>query len=214
MALVCLVAATAAAAQQPRPRFAVGLGLTAPTGDYHADQSGEGFKIGWQGVAVMDYRKPGSPLGFRANAGYGENGGNNQLNADLTAFVGQPTHVIIKMLGADADLTYNLRRARQGAAGYLLGGIGAYRATFSVRSGGVTADTSETKFAWNVGAGSLVRSPRRQCSLSCATAMCRKPLAFRSWRRSRSRPASGLGACSRAVLSCWHRGGGDRWPSG
>ncbi len=85
MALVCLVAATAAAAQQPRPRFAVGLGLTAPTGDYHADQSGEGFKIGWQGVAVMDYRKPGSPLGFRANAGYGENGGNNQLNADLTA---------------------------------------------------------------------------------------------------------------------------------
>jgi len=152
MALVCLVAATAASAQQPRPRFAVGLGLTAPMGDYHADQSGEGFNIGWQGLAVMDYRKPGSPLGFRANAGYGQNGGNDRLNADLTAAVGQPTDAIMKMLGADVDLTYNFRRARQGAGGYLLGGIGAYRATFSVRSGGVTVDTLETKFAWNVGA--------------------------------------------------------------
>src|SRR5206468_2883414 len=40
-----------------------------------------------------------------------------------------------------------------GMEGYLLGGLGVYNVKLALTSGGVTADSSETKFSWNVGAG-------------------------------------------------------------
>ena len=69
------------------------------------------------------------------------------------------------------DVTYNFQPAST-VRGYLLGGIGFYRVKFSVTSSGVTADTSATKFAWNVGAGVVFRVALRGAGRpgDCATA--------------------------------------------
>jgi len=142
-----------AAAQGARVQFGAGGSLTVPTGDYHADAGGDGFKIGWQGTVLLDVRPRNRPVGFRVDGIYGENGGNDQLNADLTAAVGAPTTAKVKLLGVSADVTYNLKQSSGGMQRYLLGGIGVYSVKLVVASGGVTADSSETKFTWNVGGG-------------------------------------------------------------
>ena len=152
LVLASLVVAATAAAQGTRAQFGVGAGLTVPTGDFHADASGDGFKLGWQGIALVDIRPSKSPVGIRVDATYGENSGNDKLNADLSALVGAPTTAKTKLLGGNADVTYHFRSV--GAMrGYLLGGIGVYNVKLAVTSGGATADSSETKFTWNVGAG-------------------------------------------------------------
>ena len=154
---ISLVVTAAAAAQGTRAQFGVGGGLTIPTGDFHADASGDGFKVGWQGMALVDVQPARSPVGFRVDAAYGENSGNDKLNADLSALVGAPTTAKTKLLGATADVTYHFRPAG-GVRGYLLGGIGVYSVKLAVTSGGVTADSSETKFTWNVGGGFVAGS--------------------------------------------------------
>jgi len=153
LVLMSLAAVVTAAAQGgTRAQFGVGAGLTIPTGDFHADASGDGFKVGWQGMALVDIRPSKGPIGIRVDATYGENSGNDKLNADLTALVGAPTTAKTKLLGANADVTYHFRPA--GAMrGYLLGGIGVYNVKLAVTSGNTTADSSETKFTWNVGLG-------------------------------------------------------------
>jgi len=54
-----------AAAQGTSAQFGVGASLTIPVGDFHADANGDGFKAGWQGIALFEVRPRGSPLGFR-----------------------------------------------------------------------------------------------------------------------------------------------------
>jgi len=147
------VATPMAAAQGTSVQFGVGASLTIPVGDFHADANGDGFKAGWQGIALFEVEPRGSPLGFRLDGTYGENSSNDQLNADLTAAVGAPTTAKIKLLGGTADMTYHFRRSSGGMAGYLVGGVGVYNVKLAVTSGGVTADSSETKIAWNVGLG-------------------------------------------------------------
>jgi opacity protein-like surface antigen len=156
VALACLAAAApgAAAAQtRSQARLGVGLGATTPTGKYHADANGEGFNSGWEALAFVEFRAPRRPIGLRVEVLFGENPGNDQLNADGTAFFGQPVSAKMRMVGANVDLTYNLRRSARGGGAYLLGGIGSQRATFVTKVGAVSVDTSETKFAWNVGGG-------------------------------------------------------------
>jgi hypothetical protein len=58
----------------------------------------------------------------------------------------------VRTVGADVDLVYSLGKARRGGGAYVLGGVGSYRITLAA-TGGVVGDTSETKFAWNVGGG-------------------------------------------------------------
>src|SRR5207247_7184655 len=84
---------------------------------------------------------------------YGENSSNDKFNADLSALVGAPTTAKIKLLGGTADVTYHFNASSGGMEGYLLGGLGFYNVKLALTSGGVTADSSETKFSWNVGAG-------------------------------------------------------------
>src|SRR6266567_1577208 len=132
--------------------------LTVPLGDFHADASGDGFKAGWQGLALVDVQPRKSPVGFRVDFDYGENSSNDKFNADLSAVVGAPTTAKVKLLGGTADVTYHFKASSGGMAGYLLGGLGVYNIKLAVTSGGVTADSSETKFSWNVGAG-LSRYP-------------------------------------------------------
>jgi len=153
LALVSFVATASAAAQGTRAQFGVGASLTVPTGDFHADASGDGFKLGWQGIALADIQPARSPVGFRVDVTYGENSGNDKLNADISAVVGAPTTAKTKLLGGNADVTYHFKRSSGGLQGYLLGGIGVYNLKFALTSGGATADSSETKFTWNVGAG-------------------------------------------------------------
>jgi opacity protein-like surface antigen len=154
LVLACMtVTLTAAARGQSQARFGIGLGLTGPEGKYRADVNGDGFNTGWQGLGFLEFKAPGRPLGLRVDVVFGANPGNDQLNADVSAAAGQPATVKMRMLGGNVDVIYSFGRASRGGGGYLLGGIGSYRATLSTSSGGVTVDTSETRFAWNVGGG-------------------------------------------------------------
>ncbi len=147
-----LVATGTAVTQGTRAQFGVGASLTVPTGDYHADAAGDGFKVGWQTMALLDVRPSGSPVGFRVDAAYGQNSGNEKFNADVTAAAGAPTTGRTRLLGGNADVTYHFRRAG-GIRGYLLGGIGVCSVKLALTSVGATAEGSETKFTWNVGGG-------------------------------------------------------------
>jgi hypothetical protein len=153
LVLASFVATALAAAQGTRVQFGLGAGLTVPTGDFHADASGDGFKLGWLGMALFEVQPARSPVGFRVDGTYGENSGNDKLNADLTALAGAPTTAKTKLLGGNADVTYHFGQSSGAVHGYLLGGIGVYNLKLAITSGGTTADSSETKFTWNVGGG-------------------------------------------------------------
>jgi hypothetical protein len=144
---------TAAAQERPRARFGIGLGLTAPQGEFRKDDIGDGFTLGWQGMATLEFREPGRPIALRVDVIFGENPANDQLNADVSAFAGQTVSAKFGTVGANVDLIYSLGQARRRGGAYLLGGIGSCRVTLSETSGGITANTSETKFAWNAGGG-------------------------------------------------------------
>ena len=153
LVLSSLFAASTATGQGARVQFGVGGSLIIPLGDFHADANGDGFKAGWQGLALLDVQPRKSPVGFRVDFIYGQNSANDKFNADLSAGVGAPTTAKIKLLGGTADVTYHFKASSGGLAGYLLGGLGVYNVKLAATSGSVTADTSETKFTWNVGAG-------------------------------------------------------------
>ena len=144
--------ATVAAQGTARPQFGVAGSLTVSTGDYHRDPSGDGFNRGWQGMAFVAFRPPRWPVGLRVDGTYGENSANDLLKTALTDSLGQPSDEKTKLLGANADVTYQLRSASR-VEPYVLGGIGIYHVTIAVASGGSTADNSDTRFAWNLGGG-------------------------------------------------------------
>jgi opacity protein-like surface antigen len=153
LVLASLVATATAAAQGARTQFGAGASLTFPIGDFHADANGDGFKLGWQGIALLDVQPRGSPVGFRVDGTYGENSSNDKFNADLSAIVGAPTTAKVKQLGGTANVVYHFKRSSGGVAGYLISGIGVYNVKLAITSGNTTADSSETKFVWNFGAG-------------------------------------------------------------
>src|SRR4029077_6704465 len=101
---VLLVAAATGAAQGSRYYFGVGGGLTAPTGEFATDANGDGFKTGWQGMALGHFALP--RFGVRLDATSGDNSANDQLKADLPAAVVAPTDAKTKLLGGSVDLTY------------------------------------------------------------------------------------------------------------
>ena len=57
-----------------------------------------------------------------------------------------------KLYGGLASVVYNIGPKLM-ARPYILGGVGVYHVKISATAGGVTADTSETKFAFGVGGG-------------------------------------------------------------
>jgi opacity protein-like surface antigen len=152
LVLASLLPTASVAAQGARPNFGVAASLTVPTGDYHGNPSGDGFNRGWQGMAFVAFRPPRWPVGLRVDGTYGENGANDQLKTHLTASLPPPSDEKTKLLGANADVTYQLRSASR-VEPYVLGGIGIYHVTIALASGGATADNSDTRFAWNLGAG-------------------------------------------------------------
>lgn len=138
-------------AQSAHPLFGVGFALAVPNGTYHSDVSGEGFDTGFLGAILVGVRLPKAPVVFRVAGSYSENGANEQLKTDLSNRIGQPTDAKFHLVGAMFDVAYEFGKSFRRV--YLLGGGGPYRVQSSVTSGGVTADTSETNFGWNVGGG-------------------------------------------------------------
>src|SRR2546425_3718881 len=120
--VVTLATAAIAAAQGMRTQFGLGASLTVPTYDFHADASGEGFNAGWQGMLLVDLKPRSSPVGFRFDGTYGQNGGNDQLKPDPTPVVGAPPPAQMKKLGGNAKLTDTLPPSTRGLRGEPLRG--------------------------------------------------------------------------------------------
>jgi len=174
---VLLVAAATGAAQGSRYYFGVGGGLTVPTGEFATDANGDGFKTGWQGMALVHFALP--RFGVRLEATYGENSANDQLKADLSAAVGAPTDAKTKLLGGSVDLTYEFPTWYRAKA-YVLTGIGVYNTKLSVTSGNVTADTSKTKLALNAGIGVVADVGRAVLFLEARYFAISEPFGFGS----------------------------------
>ena len=146
-----LVAGTLAA-QGLHPQFGVGGGLLAPVGDYHSTADGQGFNTAWQALALLSFRLPGLPVGFRVDATYGANSANDRLKAELSSRFGQATDEKTKLAGASVNVTYPLSSSAR-VKPYVIGGVGLYHTTIAVSTSDSTASDAATKLAWNLGAG-------------------------------------------------------------
>ncbi|HXL06596.1 MAG TPA: outer membrane beta-barrel protein [Gemmatimonadales bacterium] len=150
VAVACF-AAVSVAAQGIHPQFGLGGGLTAPVGDYHATAGGQGFNTAWHGLALLAFKLPVFPLGFRIDLSYAANSANDRLKDTLSSALGQPTDEKTKLAGASINLTYQSAAAH--LKPYAIAGVGLYHTTISISTSESTADRAATKLAWNVGGG-------------------------------------------------------------
>jgi opacity protein-like surface antigen len=150
--VVASFVAVSVAAQGVHPQFGLGGGLTAPVGDYHATAGGQGFNTAWHGLALLAFKLPVFPFGFRIDLSYAANSANNNLKDTLTARFGQASDEKTKLAGASVNLTYQLSSSAR-VKPYAIGGVGVYHTTISVSTGGSTGDQAATKLGWNLGAG-------------------------------------------------------------
>lgn len=132
------------------------VGRAVPTGAYHAAASGQGFNSGWQGIALVEVALPGWPVALRADGDYGTHQANERLKTDLTAALGQPSDEQTQLLGGTVGLVYPMDLAFP-VQPYAFGGIGAHHVNVALTSGDSTAEISETRFAWSLGAGMVYR---------------------------------------------------------
>ena len=150
--VVASFAAASVAAQGVHPQFGLGGGLMAPVGDYHATASGQGFNTAWHGLALLAFKLPALPVGFRIDATYGANSANDRLKDTLSAALGQPTDEKTKLAGVSVNVTYPAARSAP-VRPYAIGGVGLYHTTISTSTSASTADRAATKLAWNLGGG-------------------------------------------------------------
>ena len=150
--VIASCAAASVAAQGVHPQFGLGGGLMAPVGDYHATASGQGFNTAWHGLALLAFKLPALPVGFRIDATYGANSANDRLKDTLSAALGQPTDEKTKLAGVSVNVTYPAARSAP-VRPYAIGGVGLYHTTISISTSESTADRAATKLAWNVGGG-------------------------------------------------------------
>jgi len=150
--VVASFAAASVAAQGVHPQFGLGGGLMAPVGDYHATASGQGFNTAWQGLALLAFKLPALPVGFRIDATYGANSANDRLKDTLSAALGQPTDEKTKLAGVSVNVTYPAARSAP-VRPYAIGGVGLYHTTISTSTSASTGDRAATKLAWNLGGG-------------------------------------------------------------
>ena len=150
--VIASCAAASVAAQGVHPQFGLGGGLMAPVGDYHATASGQGFNTAWHGLALLAFKLPALPVGFRIDATYGANSANDRLKDTLSAALGQPTDEKTKVAGVSVNVTYPAARSAP-VRPYAIGGVGLYHTTISTSTSASTADRAATKLAWNLGGG-------------------------------------------------------------
>ena len=150
--VVASFAAASVAAQGVHPQFGLGGGLMAPVGDYHATASGQGFNTAWHGLALLAFKLPALPVGFRIDATYGANSANDRLKDTLSAALGQPTDEKTKLAGVSVNVTYPASSSAP-VRPYAIGGVGLYHTTISTSTSASTGDRAATKLAWNLGGG-------------------------------------------------------------
>jgi opacity protein-like surface antigen len=150
--VVASLAAGTVAAQGVHPQFGLGGGLTAPVGDYHATADGQGFNSAWHGLALLAFKLPILPLGFRIDLSYAANSANDRLKDTLSTALGEPTDEKTKLAGASINLTYQSAAAAR-VKPYAIAGVGLYHTTISISTSNSTSDRAASKFAWNLGGG-------------------------------------------------------------
>jgi len=151
VAVACF-AAVSVAAQGIHPQFGLGGGLMAPVGDYHATAGGQGFNTAWHGLALLAFKLPALPVGFRIDVTYGANSANDSLKAQLTTQLGEPTDEKTKLAGVSVNVTYPAASSAP-VRPYAIGGVGLYHTTISTSTSASTGDRAATKLAWNLGGG-------------------------------------------------------------
>src|SRR5207302_10486570 len=104
--VVASLAAVTVAAQGVHPQLGLGGGLMAPVGDYHATPRGQGFNTAWHGLALLAYKLPALPGGFRIDATYGPNSAHHSLTAQRTTQLGVPTYEQTTLAGASGHVRY------------------------------------------------------------------------------------------------------------
>lgn len=136
-------------------QLGVAGGVTVPIGEYHSGSLG-GFKPGSQVMGLATFRPGAVPVRLRVDVSYGVNNANDQFRTIYQSATGRPVDAKSKLLGVNVDVTYPFP-SRSQVRPYVLGGMGSYHATISMTEGTpgllASADSSETTFAWNLGAG-------------------------------------------------------------
>jgi opacity protein-like surface antigen len=142
--LVITVAVASAAAvatvSAQSAHFGLGGGLTLPTGDYkNVDNAG------WHALGKVDIGIPMSPVAVRIDALFGQT---KHKDVGGSAVDGKT-----QLIGGLANLVYKIPVPAPIVKPYILGGAGVYNVKLTITNSVPPVDTSETKFAWDFGAG-------------------------------------------------------------
>ena len=136
VASVARVATTAA----QTARFGLGGGVIAPLSTYK-----DGDKAGWLAGANVEFAIPLSPVGVRVDGLYGET-----KHKDIG---GSPVDGKTRLIGGLASIVWNVPVPAPIVKPYVLAGGGLYNVKITNPNGLLAVNTSESKFAYGVGAG-------------------------------------------------------------
>ncbi|HEU4588009.1 MAG TPA: outer membrane beta-barrel protein [Gemmatimonadales bacterium] len=131
-----LMAGVGAAHAQSPVSFGLGGGATIPLGS-----TSDAVKTGWHGLALVQFKPAGSPVGFQIDGQYQELKSKAGLTAGKTQLINGTANVVFSFPVA----------AETKVRPYLIGGGGVYNIKFKPSAGG--ASPSSTKFGLNAGAG-------------------------------------------------------------
>jgi opacity protein-like surface antigen len=133
-------AAAVATVSAQSVHFGLGGGLTLPTGDYkNADNAG------WHALGKVDIGIPMSPVAVRIDALFGQT---KHKDVGGSAVDGKT-----QLIGGLANLVYKIPVPAPIVKPYILGGAGVYNVKLTITNSVPPVDTSQTKFAWDFGAG-------------------------------------------------------------
>ncbi|HVH69385.1 MAG TPA: outer membrane beta-barrel protein [Gemmatimonadales bacterium] len=136
-ALVSVVAVATAAAQGAH--LGLGGGLIMPVSDYNNVD-----KSGWHVLGKMDIGIPLSPVGVRIDALFGQTQHKNGVAGKT------------QLIGGLANLVYKIPVPAPMMKPYVLGGAGVYNVKLTFPNAVPPVDSSQTKFAWDLGAGANI----------------------------------------------------------
>ena len=121
-------------------RFGLGGGLIAPLSTYKDND-----KAGWLAGANVEFAIPLSPVGVRVDGLYGET-----KHKDIG---GSPVDGKTRLIGGLASVVWNIPVPAPIVKPYVLAGGGLYNVKITNPNGLLAVNTSESKFAYGVGAG-------------------------------------------------------------
>ena len=131
-----LSAARAEAQQATRFDFAVGGGVSVPTGNFD-----DAAKLGWHGMAAVRILPQSLPVGFQVDGNFARLSDESSLD------------IKSQMIYGTGNVLYQFRTSEESRLRpYLIGGVGMYNLDLKGKDVPTTA-SSETKFGINAGAG-------------------------------------------------------------